>query len=489
MTRQEVIKELNDIRSAIEVDGNLVAEGSLDILADKLANEGSDDISAEELDAINEMIYGSFVDPETICVELANMLMSNSITTEDIDPFTDDYWDDFDDKIAQEGCEGKELTEEKNLSIDSIEGRIKAYQDEIKAISDMTKDGVEDDLISVVTEIYEDGNTSLDHRDEKEVLSWIKKNSKLSAEEFFKKLVDQMNDLINRLQKSTTEDLEEGCEGKECKEELIQTTPTIDICSKEEAMKIINMDKDLLAKYEELLPYYEDGKLDYGFKYGNFFNLIEDESQIVIQWLRPDDSSAQLIVDSLEAAVVAVQDIETLGGDAIGSELYRDLNEKVDLEEAHYGKDSIIDGDIPGKENGFYQLITMRFQNMGFDEVTHGLQYGRKKDLWNPFGDDSLVMYGPNPEFFQPIVDYIESEVDREDSAWWNRDYEVCEVEGEMSTPDKYLPGVGGPWALCIEARDYDRAVEANLIPADIRAEYARRRKLRRASKKELIPV
>ncbi|MBO5423939.1 MAG: hypothetical protein J6A25_07835 [Lachnospiraceae bacterium] len=422
MTRQEVINELTDIRAAIDADGELVAEDSLDALATKLMEEGSTDISEVELDTLNAMIYDSFVDPETICVELINMLMSTvSTVEEDIDPFIDDIWNDlsdeevaaltsddginwaeypdheFQEEVDDKSKDTEKLTEEKNLSIDSIEGRVQAYQDEIKAISDMTKDGVEDDLISVVTEIYEDGNTSLDYRDEKEVLSWIKKNSKLSAEEFFKKLVDQMNDLINRLQKSKTEALTE--EDKAYEYQCSECGHTAMLTDKE---------------YDGMCPNCKD-------HHGAWSKIEED------------------------------------------------------LTEAHYGKDSIIAGDIPGKTNGFVELISMRFHNMGFDEGDHPLFPGEAEQMWNPFGNDSVVMYGPSEEFFNPIVAYIESEVGREDSAWYNRDYEVCKVE------DRY--NKEGPWALCIEARDYDQG-EPDFIPMTIKAEYARRRKMRRANDK-----
>jgi hypothetical protein len=50
MTRQDVINELKDIRAVIPEDGELVAEDSLDRLAIKLMEEGSEDISEEELD-------------------------------------------------------------------------------------------------------------------------------------------------------------------------------------------------------------------------------------------------------------------------------------------------------------------------------------------------------------------------------------------------------------------------------------------------------
>lgn len=151
----------------------------------------------------------------------------------------------------------------------------------------------------------------------------------------------------------------------------------------------------------------------------------------------------------------------------------KDCTKEVD--ESYYGKDSLIAGDIPGKANGFVELISMRFHNMGFDEIEHPLFPGGAEQMWNPFGADSVVMYGDSKEFFDPIVTYIESEVGREDSAWYNRDYEVCEVEGKDSS--------NGSWALCIEARDYDQG-EPDLIPMTIKAEYARRRKMRKANDK-----
>lgn len=290
MTRQEVINELTDIRAAIEADGELVAEDSLDALATKLMEEGSTDISEVELDTINAMIYDSFVDPETICVELINMLMSTvSTVEEDIDPFVDDIWDDLSDE-------------------------------EVAALT--SDDGV----------------------------NWAE---------------------------YPDHEYQEGCDGKECKEEV-------------------------------------------------------------------------------EAPAEATEEGEV-------------------VEEAYYGKDSLIAGDIPGKSNGFVELISMRFHNMGFDEIEHPLFPGRAEQMWNPFGADSVVMYGDSKEFFDPIVAYIESEVGREDSAWYNRDYEVCEVEGKDSS--------NGPWALCIEAREYDQG-EPDLIPMAIKAEYARRRKLRKVNDK-----
>jgi hypothetical protein len=292
MTRQEVINELKDICAAIPEDGELVAEDSLDALAERLMEEDCKELSEEELDAINEMIYTSFVDPETICNELITLLTSGGIKVEEVeDPLTADMWD--------------ELTDE-----------------EIEALA--SDDGV----------------------------NWAE---------------------------YPDHHYQEGCEGKECKEGC-------------------------------------EGK---------------------------------------------------------------------ECEEAYYGKDSIIAGDIPGKTNTFYSLLVMRFNNMGYDEVSHPLLVGKYEWDWNPFGDDSLVMFGPSEEFFDKIVHYIESEVTNEGSAWYNRDYEVCEVEGRMANTKNFDPGYAGPWALCIEAKDYDRQIDdisEKPLPADVRAEYARRRKLRRTT-------
>jgi hypothetical protein len=281
MTRQEVINELKDICAVIDEDGELVAEDSLDALASRLMEEGSEDISEKELDAINEMIYASFVDPETICNELVNMLMSSGAKVEDVeDPLTADMWDDLtDDEIAALTADGPNYAE------------------------------------------------FSDHH------------------------------------------YQEGCEGGECKEGC-------------------------------------EGK---------------------------------------------------------------------ECKEAYYGKDSLIAGDIPGKENCFHELISMRFHNMGYDEDTYPLMPGSQSQMWNPFGQYGIVMYGPDAAFFDKIVAYIETEVNREDSAWYNRDYEVCQVEGREAT-DK------GPWALCIECMPYDMD-DVDLLPRKVKDEYARRRKMRRNSK------
>ena len=324
MTRQEVINELTDIRAAIESDSGLVAEDSLDTLAAKLIEEDSTDISEVELDTINAMIYDGFVDPETICVELINMLMSTTSTEEDIDPFVDDIWNDLSDE-------------------------------EVAALT--SDDGI-------------NWAEYPDHEFQEEVDDKDKDTEKLTEEE-----------------------------DKAYEYQCSECGHTATLTDKE---------------YDGMCPNCKD-------HHGAWSKVEED------------------------------------------------------LTEAHYGKDSVIAGDIPGKTNGFVELISMRFHNMGFDEGDHPLFPGEAEQMWNPFGKDSVVMYGPSEEFFNPIVAYIESEVGREDSAWYNRDYEVCKVE------DRY--NKEGPWALCIEARDYDQG-EPDFIPMAIKAEYARRRKMRRANDK-----
>lgn len=249
MTRQDVINELKDICAVILEDGELVAEDSLFALAERLIEEGSEDLSEEELDAINEMIYDSFVDPETICNELINLLMSSGAKVEDVeDPLTADMWDDLsDEEIAALTAEGPNYAE------------------------------------------------FSDHH------------------------------------------YQEGCEGKECKE-------------------------------------------------------------------------------------------------------------------AYYGKDSIIDGDIPGKENSFIDLITMRFHNMGIDEYTHPIYDGEsipESHAWCPYKKNAALMFGPDEAFFQPAVDYIKTEVDREDSSWYQRPYAVVKVG------DRYNRKMG-EYALCIFATNDD---------------------------------
>lgn len=106
---------------------------------------------------------------------------------------------------------------------------------------------------------------------------------------------------------------------------------------------------------------------------------------------------------------------------------YQEGCEGENCEEAYYGKGEIHDGDISSKIS-FVEAISRRFHNMGFDEKTHGLKPGSKDQGWNPYKENSVVMFGPSKEFFTPITDYIASEVTNEGSAWYNRGAQVVAV-------------------------------------------------------------
>lgn len=293
MIRQDVINELKDILAVIDDDGELVAEDSLYALADRLMEEGSEDISEVELDVINEMIYDSFVEPETICHELINMLISSETKVEDIeDPFNADMWDDLSDE-------------------------------EVAALT--SDDGI----------------------------NWAE---------------------------YPDHHYQEGCEGKECKEEI------------------------------------------------------------------------EVPADTTEEGEV--------------------------VEEAYYGRDSIIDGDIPGKENSFIDLITMRFHNLGLDEYTHPIYDGGsipESHSWCPYKENAALMFGPDEEFFQPAVDYIKTEENREDSAWYHRPYAVVKVG------DRYNRKMG-EYALCIYATEDDFCNITEMSRKDAE-KYTDLRRMRKANK------
>lgn len=87
--------------------------------------------------------------------------------------------------------------------------------------------------------------------------------------------------------------------------------------TKDEAIKIISADKELTKEYEELKPYYDTGDLDHSYSTDsvsiNFFNLIEDETKVVLQYCYEADdynNVYELIVDSLEQAIVVIRDLE-----------------------------------------------------------------------------------------------------------------------------------------------------------------------------------
>ncbi len=299
MTRQDVINELKDICAVIPEDGELVAEDSLYALADRLIEEGSEELREEELNAINEMIYDSFVEPETICHELINMLMSSEASVEDIeDPFNADMWDD--------------LTDEEVAALTSDDG-----------------------------------------------INWAE---------------------------YPDHHYQEGCDGKECKEEVEEPAETEEVTEEVE---------------------------------------VAEETEVV--------------------------------------------------EEAYYGRDSIIDGDIPGKENSFIDLITMRFHNMGIDEYTHPIYDGGsipESHSWCPYKENAALVFGPDEEFFQAAVDYIKTEENREDSSWYHRPYAVVKVG------DRYNRKMG-EYALCIYATedDFCNTTEMSRKGAEKAADLRRMRK------------
>ena len=100
--------------------------------------------------------------------------------------------------------------------------------------------------------------------------------------------------------------------------------------TKEEALKIINADKDLKADYKEFKPLVGTEALDVGFEYGNFFSLYDskadiiDPEKIVIQWLDSgfneddyldfDAHAHEVIADNIEEALVILRDIEEADG-------------------------------------------------------------------------------------------------------------------------------------------------------------------------------
>jgi hypothetical protein len=86
--------------------------------------------------------------------------------------------------------------------------------------------------------------------------------------------------------------------------------------TKDEAIEIIAADPELDADYRELKSYYDRGELDHSSSTDsvscNFFNLIEDPTKVVIQYCyeTEDYEAYELIVDSLEQAVVTLRDLE-----------------------------------------------------------------------------------------------------------------------------------------------------------------------------------
>lgn len=85
--------------------------------------------------------------------------------------------------------------------------------------------------------------------------------------------------------------------------------------TQEEAQAIIAADEQMQKELEDLKPFYEEGELDHGFDYGNFFNCDDLESnQVCIQWCGDGPDFHEHIVDSLEELVVALNEIERAQG-------------------------------------------------------------------------------------------------------------------------------------------------------------------------------
>jgi hypothetical protein len=90
--------------------------------------------------------------------------------------------------------------------------------------------------------------------------------------------------------------------------------------TKDEAIEIIAANPELDADYRELKSYYDRGELDHSSSTDsvscNFFNLIEDPTKVVIQYCyeTEDYEAYELIVDSLEQAIITLSEIESARG-------------------------------------------------------------------------------------------------------------------------------------------------------------------------------
>lgn len=81
----------------------------------------------------------------------------------------------------------------------------------------------------------------------------------------------------------------------------------------EQALEIINNSQKLTNELNELKNDYENGEMDYGFEYGNFFNNDTNQKQVVIQWM-DGEKICEFIADSLEVAIVIIDKIEKSKG-------------------------------------------------------------------------------------------------------------------------------------------------------------------------------
>ena len=88
----------------------------------------------------------------------------------------------------------------------------------------------------------------------------------------------------------------------------------------DEAIAIINADEKLKAGFERLRSEYveEDSYMDYGLEYVNFCTNIDDEENKVYIYSHIEDEdeepAIEIVVDTLEQAIVIVRDIEESRG-------------------------------------------------------------------------------------------------------------------------------------------------------------------------------
>ena len=60
---------------------------------------------------------------------------------------------------------------------------------------------------------------------------------------------------------------------------------------------------------DEFYGYYLNGDLDIGFEHGNAFNLVEDPTKVVVQWLDYNDVVHEEICDTYNDAMELIDNI------------------------------------------------------------------------------------------------------------------------------------------------------------------------------------
>ena len=85
--------------------------------------------------------------------------------------------------------------------------------------------------------------------------------------------------------------------------------------TKEEAKAIIAANEQMQREFDDLKDYYEDAALDHGFDYGNFFHGYSlADNQVCIQWCGDAPDFYEVVVESLEELVVALNEIDAAKG-------------------------------------------------------------------------------------------------------------------------------------------------------------------------------